>query len=257
MSFRIALITGAARGIGAAIARRLAKDGFDITINDLPSKIPELESLQKEISSMGRRVYIHTADVSDTGEVENMVDSTVKTLGGIDVMVANAGIGWVSPLTECTEDIWDRIMAVNARGVFLCYKYAAKAMIAQGRGGRIIAASSVLGKQVPPGTSLRSAYCASKFAVRGLTQSAAQELGKHGITVNAYAPGPIDTPINDELGLDEAAKEAYIANDIKGTVVGRIGEPDEVASLVSYLASKESGFMTGQTVSINGGYFFD
>ncbi|KAF9445082.1 NAD(P)-binding protein [Macrolepiota fuliginosa MF-IS2] len=252
---RIALITGASRGIGAAIARRLANDGFDVALNDLSGQIPALESLQKEISSAGRRTYIHTADVSSASKVEDMVDGTVKTLGGIDVMVANAGIlGRISPVTECTEDDWDKIMAVNARGVFLCYKYAAKAMIAQGRGGRIIAASSVVGKQA---AGLRSAYSASKFVVRGLTQSAAQELAQYGITVNAYAPGPIDTLMMDPVGLDQAAKEAYLNTEIKKTVIGRLGKPEEIASIVSYLASRESAFTTGQTISVNGGQFFD
>ncbi|KAF9445073.1 NAD(P)-binding protein [Macrolepiota fuliginosa MF-IS2] len=162
-------------------------------------------------------------------------------------MVANAGIGRVSPFTEGTEEIWDQIMAINARGVFLCYKYAAKVMIAQGRGGRIIGASSVLGKQ---GVGYVSAYTASKFAVRGLTQSAAQELAKYRITVNAYAPA-------SALDLDEAAKKVLMDSEIKKTLVGRLGKPEGIASIVSYLASQESAFITGQTISVNGGQFFD
>ncbi|KAF9440862.1 NAD(P)-binding protein [Macrolepiota fuliginosa MF-IS2] len=256
MSPRIALITGASRGIGAAVARCLAKDGFDVAINDLPAQLPALESLQKEIDSMGRRVYIHTANISDAGEVENMVNSTVETLGGLDAMVANAGIvGGLTPLTESgSEEAWDQVMGINARGTFLCYKYAAKAMIVQGRGGRIIGASSVAGKQ---GMGHASAYTASKFAIRGLTQSAAQELAKYGITVNAYAPGPIDTPIVDTFGLDEAGKKALIDSETKKTLVGRLGKPEEIASIASYLASQESAFTTGQTISVNGGQFFD
>ncbi|KAF9445074.1 NAD(P)-binding protein [Macrolepiota fuliginosa MF-IS2] len=255
MSLRIALVTGASRGIGAAIARRLAKDGFDVAINDLPAQIPALESLQKEIGSTGRRAYIHAADVSDASEVENMVGGTVEALGGIDVMVANAGVARFAPLTEPgSEEVWDQVMGINARGTFLCYKYAARAMIVQGRGGRIIGASSVLGKQ---GMGHASAYTASKFAIRGLTQSAAQELAKHGITVNAYAPGPIDTPIVGTLGFDEAGKKALIDNEIKKTLMGRLGKPEEVASIVAYLASHESAFTTGQTISVNGGQFFD
>ncbi|KAF9444903.1 NAD(P)-binding protein [Macrolepiota fuliginosa MF-IS2] len=255
MSLRIALITGASRGIGAAIARRLAKDGFDVAINDLPTQTPALESLREEIVSQGRRAYIHTTDVAEASEVKNMVDSTLKTLGGLDVMVANAGIGsLLTPLTECSEDAWDKVMRINARGVFLCYKYAAQAMIAQGRGGRLIGASSLAGKQ---GSGYSSIYCASKFAVRGLTQSAAQELAKHGITVNAYAPGIIDTTIFDAFSPEEGVGADVLNELVKKTPVGRLGKPHEIASLVSYLASQESAFMTGQTISINGGLFFD
>jgi len=255
MSLRIALVTGASRGIGAAIARRLAKDGFDVAINDLPTQTPALESLREEIASQGRRAYIHTADVAEAKEVKGMVDGTVENLGGIDVMIANAGIGsLLTPLTECSEETWDKVMGINARGVFLCYKYAATAMITQGRGGRIIGASSLAGKQ---GSGNSSIYCASKFAVRGLTQSAAQELAKHGITVNAYAPGIIDTTIFDAFDPKEAGKENMLSEYAKKTPVGRLGKPDEIASLVSYLASRESAFTTGQTISINGGLFFD
>ncbi|XP_006464033.1 hypothetical protein AGABI2DRAFT_194636 [Agaricus bisporus var. bisporus H97] len=255
MVLQVALVTGAARGIGEAIARRLAKDGYDLAINDLPSQTPGLEKLQEEIISMGRRSYICIADVSKENEVKNMIDNTVEALGGLHVMIANAGIGRISPGPLGTLESWDLTMATNARGVFLCYKYAAEVMIKQGQGGRIIGASSVAGKQ-----SLEShtaAYAASKFAIRGLTQAAARELGKYNITVNTYAPGPIDTPMSKTFGLSDAEISAVKEKERKMTVLGRIGTADEVAGVVSFLVSSDASYVTGQTMSVNGGMLLD
>jgi len=147
-------------------------------------------------------------------------------------------------------------MAVNARGTMLCYKHAGKQMIAQGRGGRIIGACSQAGKQASP---VVPAYCASKFAIRGLTQAAAQEFGQHGITVNAYAPGVVDTRLIGPLKAPDASGNSSpaLAAVLAGTPVRRLGEPEDVAGLVSYLASDCASFITGQSVSINGGCFFD
>ncbi|KAJ3780086.1 hypothetical protein GGU10DRAFT_419232, partial [Lentinula aff. detonsa] len=191
---RVALVTGAAQGIGKAIALRLASDGLKIALNDIQSKGDQLESIAEEIKkSFGSEVYAFPGDVSEERDVEYMVEAVSKGLGSLDVMVANAGIsGPLTPILAtskylCNCEQWDDILRVNSKGVFLCYKYAAKQMVAQGRsGGRIIGASSVTGKQ---GMAHTSAYTASKFAVRGLTQVAALEFGQYGITVNAYAPG--------------------------------------------------------------------
>jgi len=159
----------------------------------------------------------------------------------------------LATVLDTTLEDFERTLSVNARGVFLCYKYAALKMVAQGRGGRIIGASSVTGKQ---GVGGALAYCTSKFAVRGMTQAAAAELAKHKITVNAYAPGLIDTPlVKDVMGSDPTKGDfSNFWNDIP---VGRPGTPEDIASLVSYLASEDSSFMTGQSISINGGIFFD
>ncbi|KAF9256409.1 NAD(P)-binding protein [Marasmius fiardii PR-910] len=184
------LITGSAQGIGKAIALRLANDGFNIALNDLPSKEAELQQLEKEIAALGKgtKTVIVTGDISSEVEVKAMVEKVVEGFGGLQVMVANAGICSIGIMTEMTADQWDKTFSVNSRGTFLCYKHAALQMIKQGRGGRIIGASSVGGKQ---GTAYYTAYCATKFAIRGMTQSAAWELGQHGITVNAYAPSEI------------------------------------------------------------------
>ncbi|KAJ7267170.1 NAD(P)-binding protein [Mycena rebaudengoi] len=246
----IALVTGAAQGIGRGIALRLADDGFDVAVNDVSNNAGKLDQLVNEIKAKGRASSKHIADVSVDEQVREMVEQVVQLLGGLDVMVANAGI--VTPaqaMVETPTENWDRIMAVNARGPFLCYKYAAAQMVKQGRGGRIIGASSVAGKQA---MARIAAYSASKFAVRGLTQAAALELGPHGINVNAYAPGVIDTPMLG-AGIPNGDPSSLIDKFTNNSPLKRIGTPDDIAGLVSFLVSKESQFITGQTVSINGG----
>ncbi|KAL0061208.1 hypothetical protein AAF712_011967 [Marasmius tenuissimus] len=243
----VSIVTGAAQGIGKAIAIRLAQDGFDIALNDISSKEEQLKAVEKEIAKVGRRTAIVHADVSSESEVKEMVEKVVEVLGGLDVMVANAGICPVNTLTEMTADHWDAAFAVNSRGTFLCYKYAAIQMIKQGKGGRIIGASSSAGKQ---GRKFCMAYSATKFAVRGMTQSAAWELGKHGITVNAYAPGAIETEMGTStknLVVDAQAIDAKISKaSWTDNPSGRWGEPEEVAALVSFIASKDSSFVTGE-----------
>jgi len=257
MSKGVALVTGSGQGIGRAISLRLADDGFDVAVNDIPSNRQNLESLVKEIESKGRKSIIVVADVTQEDQVKAMVDTTVKDLGGLDVMVANAGIATFGvPIIKTTAEDFDRIFNVNVKGVFFCYKYAGLQMVAQGRGGRIIGASSTVGKtaQIYLGP-----YSASKFAVRGLTQSMAQELGSHRITVNSYCPGAIETPMLKEIDAAFAkmkpdAKEGdyYKLADAKSPL-GYKGAPEDIASVVSYIASKEAHFITGQSISVNGG----
>lgn len=182
----IAIVTGASRGIGRAIACRLVRDGFKVALNDLPSQRRELEALRSEISQSGNDTFVSPADVSVEGEVKAMINEVVSNMGGLDVMVANAGICITKPLTETTNEDFGRILSINVNGTFLCYKYAALQMIKQGRGGSILGAASLASKQ---GWPLLGAYSSSKFAIRGLTQVAAQEFGRYGIRVNAYAPG--------------------------------------------------------------------
>ncbi|KAF9030973.1 NAD(P)-binding protein [Hymenopellis radicata] len=232
MSHGVALVTGASQGIGRAIALRLAHDGLDIALNDLATKEEALEVLASEIDALGRRSCTIIADVSIEDSVEKMVDKVVGELGQLDVVVANAGVGCGRLLLDTTAEEWDRVASVNSKGVFLCYKYGAKQMIKQGTGGRLIGASSVLGQH---GSKLVSAYSASKFAVRGLTQCAASEFGQYGITVNAYAPGAIDTPMLFEAGVGLGNVAAFYEQD--------------VADTVSFLASKQARFITGELSS--------
>ncbi|KAJ7176853.1 hypothetical protein C8R46DRAFT_1346789 [Mycena filopes] len=251
----VALVTGAAQGIGRAIALRLAEDGFAVAVNDLASNAEKLDELVEEINNLGQgrgggvKISKWVADVSEEEAVRGMVEGVVGVHGGLDVMVANAGVqGKNLPFVEVSTEEWERVMNINARGPFLCYKYAGIQMVKQGRGGRIIGASSLAGKQA---IGMQAVYSASKFAVRGLTQAAALEFGAHGITVNAYAPGAIDTP------MIASAPAAAINEYAQRSPLKRIGAPTDIASLVSFLASKESGFITGQTISINGGIFVD
>ncbi|KAK0218615.1 hypothetical protein EDD85DRAFT_353344 [Armillaria nabsnona] len=192
----VAVVTGAGQGIGKAIALRLADDGFDIAVNDiaLDAKINKLRDVQAEIIEKGRQCGVFPGDVSNEEDVKSIVEGVVNTLGGLDVMVANAGVCPTASVLDYTVEQWDRAFAINTRGAFLCYQYAAKQMIKQGRGGRIIGCSSSAGKQ---GLAMMSLYGATKSAIRGLTQGAALDLGKFGITVNAYAPGAVDTEMSN------------------------------------------------------------
>ncbi|KAH7925243.1 NAD(P)-binding protein [Leucogyrophana mollusca] len=245
----IALVTGAAQGIGRAIALRLASDGFDVALNDIPRKKDQLADVAREIDATGHRAISVYADVRVEAEVKGMVAEVVNELGGLDVMVANAGIACPDGSVLTTED-WDAVFAVNTRGMFLCYKYAALQMIAQGRGGRILGASSSWGKK---GWAHAADYSASKFAVRGLTQSAALELGQHHITVNSFAPGPIDTPMMQAQKAPGEKENAYAKKVVATTALGYMGQPEDVAAIVSFLASKEAHFVTGQCLSVDGG----
>ncbi|KAJ7182871.1 hypothetical protein C8R43DRAFT_968342 [Mycena crocata] len=260
MSSGAAIVTGAARGIGKAIALRLADDGFDVALNDLPANSDSLLKVVEEIKTKGRGSSAHLADVSMENEVKTMVAEVMQVYSRLDVMVANAGVCQWATLTDLSVNDWDRMMAVNVRGTFLCYKYAGMQMVNQGGGGRIIGACSIAGKRA--GSPFMGAYSASKFAVRGLTQAAALEFGPHNITVNAYAPGAIDTDMLDYLDANNAKRAGNDPGALTQSLKNRaalhtIGTTTDIANLVSFIASKESRFMTGQSLSVNGGMFFD
>ncbi|KAJ7149124.1 NAD(P)-binding protein, partial [Mycena filopes] len=246
-----------AQGIGRAIALRLAADGFSVALADLPAKMPLLEALVAQITAVkegetpGAAAAAFGADVSEEGEVRALVEGCVERFGGLDVMVANAGVAGPrqARLVDLSADQWDTVMNTNARGTFLCYKYAGLQMIKQGRGGRIIGASSVAGKKA---IATQAPYSASKFAIRGLTQAAALEFGSHGITVNAYAPGAIDTDMcafSGGTSVREKSRPGRVAEERASYVVASVYErlgrtPEDVANLVSFIASKESQFIT-------------
>ncbi|KAF8532572.1 short chain oxidoreductase [Gautieria morchelliformis] len=250
---RIAIVTGAAQGIGRAIALRLADDGLDVVAFDLPSKANKLDTLLQDITSRKRRGLAVIGDASKETDIQNLVNTTAESLGGLDVMVANAGMGYSSPLVTTSVEEWDLMQAVNVRSVFLSYKAAAVQMIQQGRGGRIIGAASIAAKQ---GVADFAPYSAAKFAVRGLTQSVALELTKHEITVNAYAPGTVDTDIWKAV---EVSRDKHGLPNIPADFPRLLPliPTENVAALVSHLVKEESKFITGQTLNINGGTYFD
>jgi meso-butanediol dehydrogenase/(S,S)-butanediol dehydrogenase/diacetyl reductase len=255
---RVALITGGARGIGRGIALRLAADGLDVAVADLPAMRADAEGVADEIRALGRRSAVIDADVSDAAQVDSMVAQTVQELGKLDVMVANAGVAQVAPLLDITPEDFDKLMSINLRGVFLCYNAAARQMIEQGHGGKIIGAASIAAHK---GFAMLGHYSASKWAVRGLTQAAAQEWATHGITVNAYCPGIVGTAMWDYI--DEKLAEAQglqkgeaLAQFSQLITLGRVETPEDVASFVSYLAGPDSDYMTGQSVMIDGGVLF-
>ncbi|CAE6474789.1 unnamed protein product [Rhizoctonia solani] len=246
---RVAIVTGAAQGIGRAIALRLASDGVDVAVNDINIKQNELEQLAKEIKGVGRKAIIITGDVTKEIETQEMVAKTVEALGNLDIMVANAGIHIPCSILNLTDEIFDRVINVNCKGVLYCYRAAAVQMIKQGKGGRIIGASSVWGLHAG---NLNAAYCTSKFGVRAITQTAALEWGQYNITVNAYAPGLIDTPMV-AVAAGGTSTEGLVQELLPGACLKRFGKAEEVAALVGFLASEGASYVTGQTLSANGG----
>lgn len=249
---KVILVTGAGRGIGRGIALRLAQDGADLVVNDLDQR--NLERVASEVGRKNRNCLAVVADVSQKSDVERLFSQAAKELGRIDVSIHNAGIISVAPLVELDERDWDRILSVNAKGVFLCCQAAARQMLKQGY-GKIINCSSTAGKQ---GAAYQTHYAASKFAVIGITQSLAKELGPRGVTVNAFCPGYTMTDMWDyldpELGKFEGLKPGKKIKKItKAIPLGRFGEPSEIAGLVSFLASDDANYINGQAINVDGG----
>ena len=252
LSGKVVLVTGAARGIGRAIAERLARDGADVALADV--RADRLEESVAAVEKHGGRALALSADVTQKVEVDAMVQSTVDRLGGIDALFSNAGIIEVEPFLEAEEAIWDRIMAVNAKGVFLCGQAAARAMIPR-NGGCIVSIASIASRIGIPDMA---AYCASKAAVMSLTRSMALALAPHRIRVNAVAPGIVDTDMWAKIDTQRAALANVAPGEsmrrrVASIPLGRAATADEIASLAVFFLGPAAQYVTGQTYTIDGG----
>ena len=238
---KVALVTGGSRGIGAAIAKRLAADGAAVAITYSSAK-QKADEVVRAIESAGGRALAIQADNNDADAVRSAVTETVKSFGGLDVLVSNAGIAIFKPLEEYSLEEFDRTVAVNVRAVFVAAQEASRHMK---EGGRIITIGSINADRMPVVGG--SVYGMSKAAVAGLTRGLARDLGPRGITVNVVQPGPVDTDLNPATGPFAETLKGFLA-------IKRYGESDEVAGLVSYLASAESAYVTGTAFTIDGGF---
>jgi 3-oxoacyl-[acyl-carrier protein] reductase len=241
---KVAIVTGASRGIGRAIAIELARSGADVIVNYAGSEAAAAVVVQ-EIEALGRKAVKIRANVSLTQEVEEMIKVTLETFGKIDILVNNAGITRDNLIMRMKEEEFDDVIATNLKGVFNCLKAVTRPMMKQ-RSGRIINISSVVGVL---GNAGQANYVAAKAGVIGLTKSAARELASRGITVNVVAPGFIETDMTDNLSDEMSAK---LLNDIP---MAKLGRPDDIAKVVRFLASEDSSYMTGQTLHVDGGMY--
>lgn len=253
---KVALVTGAGQGIGAAIATRLANDGFAVAVADMNTETAN--KVAEKINSNGGRALPIVVNVAERDNVFEAVRTTIQELGGLDVLVNNAGLGPTTPIDTITPEQFDKVYHVNVGGVLWGIQAAMEAFKKLGHGGKIINATSQAGVVGNPNLAL---YSGTKFAVRGITQVAARDLADFGITVNAYAPGIVRTPMmmdiahevgqnagkDDEWGMQQFAKDITLK---------RLSEPEDVAAAVSFLAGPDSNYVTGQTIIVDGGMQF-
>ena len=251
---RRALVTGAATGIGRAIAEAFAAEGARVAVSDI-----SLDGARDLAERLGNSARAYRLDVTDAAETATVIRDAAEWMGGFDLLAANAGISTMNAVVDLTEEEWDSIMAVNAKGVFLSNREAVRHFLAAGEKGVIVNTASLAGKI---GVPLLAHYAASKFAVVGFTQSLAKEVGEHGIRVNAVCPGFVRTSMQDrEIVWEgklrnmtpEAVRDEYVA----ATPLGRLEEPEDVAAIVVFLASDLSGFLTGEAINASGGVLMD
>ncbi len=241
---KVAVVTGGSRGIGRAICLQFAEKGAKVVINYV-SRSEAAEETKAQVEAMGGECVVVKFDVSKTSEVQDAFKQITAECGRIDILVCNAGVTRDGLLATMKEEAWDQVMAVNLKGAFNCIKAGCRPMMKQ-RWGRIIIITSVVGFA---GNAGQANYSAAKAGLVGLTRSAARELASRGITVNCVAPGYIDTDMTSEL--PEAVKEKILSE----IPLGILGEPEDIAKAVTYLASDDARYITGQAIHVNGGMF--
>lgn len=250
---RTVVVTGASRGIGAAIAKRFAAEGAAVVVSANEERVHDVA---KEVTAAGGRAHAVVADVTDRQSVVALFDAAEKAYGRVDVSVQNAGVITIAKIENMTETEWDTVLDVNTKGVFLCCQEAIARMRKHGKGGRIINTASGQARQ---GFIYTPHYAASKFGVVGITQALAKEVAKEGITVNAFCPGIIETDMwayNDKAWgalLGNYGPGELMAEWVRGIPMARAGTGDDVAGLVAFLASDDATYITGQTINVDGG----
>jgi NAD(P)-dependent dehydrogenase (short-subunit alcohol dehydrogenase family) len=243
---KVAIVTGAGRGIGEAVARALAAESAKVVIADISG------DQEKVAESLGEDALAVQVDMSDSDSVAALMEATVDRFDRLDVLCNNAGIeGDITPVTEYSPETFDRVIAVNLRGVFLGIRHGARAMLETAGGGSIINTSSVAALRATPGAV---AYNTAKAGVLGLTRGAAADLSKSGVRVNAICPGIIETPMFQNLVESHPEMHAQIKSLAESTAMGRTGSASEIGSATVFLASDDSSFITGATIPVDGGY---
>lgn len=244
---RIAIVTGAGRGMGGTFSVALALAGADVVVTELPGREEDAEETADQVRAAGRRAMVAPLDVTEQASIHVLVDRVLDEWGRIDILVNNAGMNIRQSAVDVTEDAWNQIIDTNLKGVFFCSQAVGRHMVARGGGGKIINVSSQLGVV---GQGQRVAYCASKAGVVNVTRVLALEWAPYQINVNAIAPTYVRTPLVDTLLADEAVR----ADIVRRIPLGRVAEPEEIAGVVVFLASPAADFITGHTLLVDGGW---